>query len=48
MTNVPVQEMDVGMVMNAFTKEQVEAFVKYFGAHPDLMEGAKYFGNSEK
>lgn len=36
------------MVMNAFSKEQVEAFVKYFGTHPDLMEGSKYFGNSEK
>ena len=22
--------------------------MKYFGTHPDLMEGAKYFGNSEK
>lgn len=22
--------------------------MKYFGMHPDLMEGAKYFGNREK
>lgn len=47
---VPVGKMDVGhTTMNAgFSKDQAEAFIKYYGVHPDLMEGARYFGNSEK
>lgn len=47
---VPVGKMDVGHTTMSvgFTKEQADAFIKYYGVHPDLMEGARYFGNSEK
>ena len=27
---------------------QVQSFIDYFGAHPKLLEGARYFGNSER
>ena len=30
-----------------FTPDKAKGFEEYFGAHPQLVEGARYFGNSE-
>jgi len=48
---IPVQTMEVGKVSmeaEVFSDQQKREFEQYFGTHPDLLEGAKYFGNSEK
>jgi hypothetical protein len=31
-----------------FNQQQILGFKEYYGAHPDLVEGAKYFRNSER
>ncbi len=31
-----------------FTQQQIVGFKQYYGAHPDLVEGAKWFRNSER
>jgi len=35
-------------VENDFDDSQKAGFEQYYGVHPDLVEGARYFGNSEK
>lgn len=30
-----------------FKAEKAKGFEEYFGVHPELVEGAQYFGNSE-
>ena len=35
------------MESDVFSPEKANGFEEYFGAHPQLVEGARYFGNSE-
>ena len=46
MTDVPIQ---VGMVNQQafFSRDKAEQFKRYYGANPELVQGSKYFGNSE-
>ena len=47
MTEVPLQ---VGLMKGEstfFSNEKAQLFKQYYGASPELVEGSKYFGNSE-
>ena len=48
MTHVPVQMTGNVQGEQAFSVEAQKGFEEYFGANPLLVEGAKFFGNSEK
>ncbi len=47
MTEVPLQ---VGLAKSEstfFSKDKAQLFKQYYGASPELIEGSKYYGNSE-
>ena len=48
MTQVPVQITGNVQGEQAFSAEAQKGFEDYFGANPQLVEGSKFFGNSEK
>jgi hypothetical protein len=45
-----MKAVDVQMMKatDTFNDDQKKGFEQYYGAHPELVEGSKYFGNSEK
>jgi hypothetical protein len=47
MKDIGIQRLGAS-VISMFSEEDLEKFKKYYGSHPQLLDGFKYIKNSEK